>query len=75
MTQITVTVSGPPGSGKSTISQILKDSLALAGVKSRIEDEDAPPISAGMLATRLGAIRSRVNIRIRQQQTIETISS
>ena len=74
MTEITVTVSGPAGSGKSTISQIIKDSLDLAGIKSRIEDEDAPPMSHSTLTTRLNAISSRVDVRICQQQQRKPIS-
>jgi deoxyadenosine/deoxycytidine kinase len=67
MQTITVTVSGKPGSGKSTIAQVIKDALDIAGIESRLEDEDGVPL-ASTFTKRIEAIGGFAKVRIRQEQ-------
>jgi len=41
--QVTITVSGRTGSGRSTIAKVIADALAARGFKPVVEDDDPPP--------------------------------
>ena len=54
MSEVTVTVTGRPGSGKSTISQIIRDALKKEGVVVR---DNGEVLSSELLDTRCRSLR------------------